>query len=187
MFARNVEADGNCSRYDQATPPVTFVSRRKFFKLAAAGAGAAAMLPAAVIQLHANPLGMPIGCQTWPVREMITKDFPGTVKELATAGFQAIELCSPGGYADSGFASLAKYRGSELRRILADAGVACVSSHFTITELRTDQEDRINWVSPLQISMTISSRRVGYLFSTSPLSLRTTTVSECRTPPQSGS
>src|SRR6266478_5256911 len=38
-----------------------------------------------------------------------------------------------------------------------------------------------------QISMIISSRRVGYLFNTSPLSLRTTTVSECRTPPQSGS
>ena len=38
-----------------------------------------------------------------------------------------------------------------------------------------------------QISIIMSSRRVGYLFSTSPLSLRTTTVSEWRTPPQSGS
>ncbi len=124
---------------------MTSVSRREFLKLAAAGAGAAGMLPAAVIELQANPLGMPIGCQTWPVREMIAKDFPGTLKVLATAGFQAIELCSPVGYADSGFAGLANYKGSELRRILGDAGVACVSSHFTITELRANQEDRINW------------------------------------------
>jgi sugar phosphate isomerase/epimerase len=121
-------------------------------KLAAAGAGAAGMLPAAVIELYANPLGIPIGCQTWPVREMIAKDFPGTLKELAGAGFQAIELCSPVGYADSGFAGLAKYKGSELRRILGDAGVACVSSHFTITELRANQEDRISWAKDIGLT-----------------------------------
>jgi sugar phosphate isomerase/epimerase len=131
---------------------MTFVSRREFLKLAAAGAGAAGMVPSAVIQLHASPLGMPIGCQTWPVREMIAKDFPGAVKELATAGFQAIELCSPVGYADSGFAGLAKYKGSELRGILGDAGIACVSSHFTITELRTNQEDRINWAKDIGLT-----------------------------------
>jgi sugar phosphate isomerase/epimerase len=131
---------------------MTFVSRREFFKLAAAGAGAAGMLPAAVIQLNANPLGIPIGCQTWPVREMIAKDFPGTVKELATAGFQAIELCSPVGYADSGFGNLTKYKGSELRRILGDAGVSCVSSHFTIAELRTNQEGRIRWAKDIGLT-----------------------------------
>jgi sugar phosphate isomerase/epimerase len=131
---------------------MTSVSRRKFLKLASAGAGVAGILPAAVMELHANPLGMPIGCQTWPVREMIAKDFPGTLKELAAAGFQAIELCSPVGYADSGFAYLAKYKGNELRRILGDAGVACVSSHFTITELRANQEDRISWAKDIGLT-----------------------------------
>jgi hypothetical protein len=47
--------------------------------------------------LHANPLGLPIGCQTWPVRAMIAKDFPGTLKQLVAAGFLTIELCSPVG------------------------------------------------------------------------------------------
>jgi len=37
---------------------------------------------------------------------------PGTIKQLAAAGFQTIELCSPVGYADSGFAGLAKYTGT---------------------------------------------------------------------------
>ena len=91
-------------------------------------------------QLHANPLGLPIGCQTWPVRQMIAKDFPGTIKQLAAAGFQSIELCSPVGYADSGFGGLAKYNGAELRKILTDAGVTCVSSHFGINELRKEQD-----------------------------------------------
>jgi hypothetical protein len=34
-----------------------------------------------------------------PVRKMIGKDFPGTVKVLAAAGFQTIELCSPTNFA----------------------------------------------------------------------------------------
>src|SRR5713101_4556996 len=128
------------------------ISRRAFVKNATASAAAAGFLSLTSSDLHANPLGMPIGCQTWPVREMIAKDFPGTVKELATIGFQAIELCSPVGYADSGFAGLAKYKGSELRRILGDAGVACVSSHFTITEIRTNQEDRISWARDIGLT-----------------------------------
>jgi sugar phosphate isomerase/epimerase len=130
---------------------MTPTSRRGFLKVAAT-AGVAGLLPASVIQLRANPLGMPIGCQTWPVREMVAKDFPGTVKELAGAGFQAIELCSPVGYADSGFAPLAQYKGSELRRIWGDAGVVCVSSHFTITELRHNQDDRIAWAKDIGLT-----------------------------------
>src|SRR5258705_1218130 len=76
---------------------------------------------------------------------MIAKAFPGTIRQLADAGFQTIELCSPVGYADSGFAGLAKYNGTELRKILSDAGVTCVSSHFGIKELRDNQEGRIAW------------------------------------------
>jgi sugar phosphate isomerase/epimerase len=121
------------------------ISRREFFKTAATQAAAASLFAAGALGLRANPLGMPIGCQTWPVREMIAKDFPGTIKQLAGAGFHTIELCSPVGYADSGFAGLAKYSGTELRRILGDAGVSCVSSHFGIDELRKNQADRIAW------------------------------------------
>lgn len=128
------------------------ISRRKFCKTAAGFAAAAGLLSAGVAELHANPLGLPIGCQTWPVRDMIAKDFPGTIKQLAEAGFQTVELCSPAGYADSGFAGLAKYSGVELRRILADAGVTCVSSHFTMKELRENQPGRIAWAKELGLT-----------------------------------
>ena len=116
-------------------------SRRKFLK----GASAGAVMFAAGEVLHANPLGLPIGCQTWPVRNLIAKDFPGTLKQLAAAGFQSIEMCSPVGYDDSGFGGLKKYSGTELRRIIHDAGLTCESSHFSLKELRNDQAERIAW------------------------------------------
>lgn len=131
------------------------ISRREFIKTTSSSAVFAALLSTQGRMLHANPLGMPIGCQTWPVRAMIEKDFRGTLKTLATAGFQTIELCSPVGYADSGFASLAKYKGAELRKMLHDEGLTCVSSHFSIDELRRDQENRIAWAKEVGITQMI--------------------------------
>jgi sugar phosphate isomerase/epimerase len=131
------------------------ISRREFFKNAATNAAVAGFLSAGARVLRANPLGMPIGCQTWPVRTMIAKDFPGTIKQLAQAGFQAIELCSPVGYADSGFAGIGKYTGAELRRILGDAGVTCVSSHFGIEELRKNQAGGIAWAKDVGLTQMI--------------------------------
>src|ERR1700730_3056662 len=124
-------------------------SRREFIKTASSSAAWGAMLSTGSRILHANPLGLPIGCQTWPVREMIARDFRGTLKDLAAAGFQTIELCSPVGYADSGFAGLSKFKGSELRSILHEEGLTCVSSHFSMDELRKNQDDRISLAKDL--------------------------------------
>jgi sugar phosphate isomerase/epimerase len=121
------------------------ISRREFIRTASSSTLLGAVLSADSSILHAYPLGLPLGCQTWPVRAMIAKDFRGTLKELAAAGFQTIELCSPVGYSDSGFAGLGKFKGSELRSILRDAGLTCISSHFSIDELRKNQDDRISW------------------------------------------
>ena len=128
------------------------ISRRGFLKTAAAYTTAASFLSMSALDLRANPLGLPIGCQTWPVRKMIEQDFPATIKVLAGAGFQMIELCSPVGYEDSGFAGLAKYKGAELRKILGDAGVGCVSSHFGIDELRKDQARSIAWAKDVGLT-----------------------------------
>ena len=127
-------------------------SRREFLKSAATYAAAAGFLSAGAVDLRGDPLGMPIGCQTWPVREMIAKDFPGTIKQLAAAGFQTIELCSPVGYTEFGFGGLAQYKGAELRKILGDAGISCVSSHFGIDELRKDQTRAIAWAKDVGLT-----------------------------------
>ena len=128
------------------------ISRREFIRTTSSSALIASLLSATRSTLHASPLGMPIGCQTWPVRDSIAKDFPGTLKQLSAAGFQTIELCSPVGYADSGFAGLARYKGAELRRILHDNGLTCISSHFSIDELRKNQDDRIAWAKDIGLT-----------------------------------
>jgi len=61
-------------------------------------------------------------------------------------------LCSPVGYADSGFAVLAKYKAPEIRNIFGDIGVTCVSSHFSIQELRKDLAGRIAWAKDLGLT-----------------------------------
>jgi sugar phosphate isomerase/epimerase len=83
---------------------------------------------------------------------MIGQDFSGTIKQLADAGFQRIELCSPVGYADSGFGVIAKYKGAELRKILGDAGVKCESCHFDIKELRANLAERIAWAKDVGLT-----------------------------------
>src|SRR5215469_150572 len=129
------------------------ITRRDFMTKATTAAAAGIFLSGKM--LRANPLGLPSGCQTWPVRDMVAKDFPGTIKQLAAAGFESIELCSPVGYADSGFAGLAKYKPAELKRILSDAGVTCISSHFSIDELRANQDDRIAWAKSIDLRQMI--------------------------------
>lgn len=137
------------------------ISRREFCKNAAAEAAVASLMCGGVMKLHANPLGLPIGCQTWPVRDMISKDFPGTLKTLAAAGFQAIEMCSPAGYADNGFGGLTKYRGSGLKRIISDAGLSCTSSHFGLDELRKEQDAAIAWAKDLGLTQMLVATLSG--------------------------
>ena len=96
------------------------------------GAAASALLTGSR-DLSANPLGLPIGCQTYPVRKSISTDFAGTMKGLHASGFTQIELCSPYGYDD--FSSLQKYKPQELRRMLNDWGLGCISAHWAPDEL----------------------------------------------------
>jgi sugar phosphate isomerase/epimerase len=132
---------------------MALISRREFIKAASSNAVAGAILSASSGNVYADPLGLPIGCETYPVRDMIGKDLRGTLKQLAAAGFQSVELCSPVGYAE--FAPLSKYKGSELRNIIHDEGLTCVSGHFSIGELRKNQDDRIAWAKDLGLTQMI--------------------------------
>jgi sugar phosphate isomerase/epimerase len=128
------------------------ISRREFFRNVSSDTALAGLLSTGILQLRADPLGLPIGCQTYPVRKMIARDFPGTLKQLSAAGFQTVELCSPMGYADAGFGGLAKYSGAQLRTVLSDANLKCTSSHFDINELRKDLPGRIAWAKDVGLT-----------------------------------
>jgi sugar phosphate isomerase/epimerase len=122
------------------------MTRRHFLQRGAAAAVALSTTPS----LRADPLGLPIGCQTYPVRASINPDFAGTMKSLSAAGFQTIELCSPFGYRE--FSSLAQYKPQELRRMLHDYGLTCISSHFDTIELFDHAEERIAWAKELGLT-----------------------------------
>jgi sugar phosphate isomerase/epimerase len=127
------------------------VSRREF--LEASGTAMAGVLAGRVAALHANPLGLPIGSQTYPHRAMLKADFPGVMKQLADLGVQRIEMCSPFGYAD--FAGLA--RGAEVKKILSDHGLKCESGHFSMKELREKQAESIAWAKDVGITQMITA------------------------------
>jgi sugar phosphate isomerase/epimerase len=116
-------------------------SRRQFLKKSAVQSAAAGFLPLAVRDLGANPLGMPIGSQTYPHRQRIKDgDFAGLCKDMADLGVGILELCSPG-YGE--FSVLAD--GKQTRKTLEDRGLKCPSAHFTLEELRTKHPQAIAW------------------------------------------
>src|SRR5438034_7028557 len=127
---------------------MTFLSRREFFRKTAADTLVAGFLAGRAGALRANPLGLPIGSQTYPHRAKLKQDFPGLMKQLADLGVQRIELCSPVGYAE--FAGLAK--GTDVKKILSDHGLTCESAHFSMKELRQDQAASIAWAKDVGIT-----------------------------------
>ena len=117
------------------------ISRREFLKQSAATSAAAALLPIAARERQMNPLGMPIGSQTWPHRQRIKDgDFAGLCRDMAALGIGSIELCSPGYPEFTGLSD-----GKQTRKIIEDHGLTCPSAHVTMGELRNGQQQVLAW------------------------------------------
>lgn len=125
------------------------ISRRRFLGTAAVTVGAASV--------SANPLGLPIGSQTYPHRQRIKDgDFAGLCADMAKAGIQSIELCTPT-YAE--FASLTD--GKQVRKIIEDHGLICVSTHCGMKALRTRQQEMIAWAKDIGITQMATASLAG--------------------------
>lgn len=134
-------------------------NRRNFIKTTGAAIGSAAIL-------SSMPFGM-VGCsaskpkefgfQVWTIREKLIADFPGTLKMMAGLGYTQVEMCSPLGYSDAGFAPLNTMSGTEMKKIIEDSGLTCVSSHYGMGELRDSLENRIEWAQGLEMKQMICS------------------------------
>jgi sugar phosphate isomerase/epimerase len=132
----------------------TSSSRRGFLRGTAAGI-AAASLAAGSKPRRADPLGFPIGFQSWVVRDLIANDFQGTLERYAKIGYRTVEMCSPPGYAGAGFGSLVGLSASELRKRIADAGLKCVSCHYGFGELTDHLDERIAFAKELGLRQMI--------------------------------
>ncbi|NYF88393.1 sugar phosphate isomerase/epimerase [Tunturiibacter empetritectus] len=78
-------------------------------------------------RLSASPFGLPIGLQLYSVREMLAKDYEGTLKQLATLGYQEVEAA---GYFD--------HTSQQVKSAMSAAGLKCVSAHYSYSNLSKD-------------------------------------------------
>jgi sugar phosphate isomerase/epimerase len=138
------------------------LSRRQFLGKSALGLGSVVIASQFPLDINANvspePVRMPLGFQVWTVRDMLVKDFPGTLKMVADMGYQSVEMCSPPGYEGAGFGPLMKLKAKEMKKIINDAGLICPSSHYGMDELRNRLDERIEFAKESgQTQMILSS------------------------------
>ena len=113
-------------------------TRRTF--IAYSGAG---ILSVVGRRLHASPLGLPIGSQTYPHRQRIKDgDFAGLCRDMAALGIGSIELCSPG-YGE--FAALTD--GKQTEKDHRGSRAQLPERPFTLDELRNGQQQVIAWAT----------------------------------------
>ena len=137
------------------------IDRRKFIRKGALGLGSAAFLAQFPLSVSAGTtrpdLLNTIGFQVYTIREMLVKDFSGTLKMMKNLGYQGVEMCSPAGYISSGFEPLVKMKPEDMRKIMSDTGLACVSSHFTFDELKNNLDERMEFAHKLGLTQMICS------------------------------
>lgn len=91
------------------------LSRRDF--IAAAGAA-----PLAASVAFAQSKKIPVGIELYSVRGELQKDMPGTVRAVAKMGYQVVEFYSP-------YYSWTTDQAKEVRKLLDDLGIKCLSTH----------------------------------------------------------
>ncbi|HVN57009.1 MAG TPA: sugar phosphate isomerase/epimerase [Bacteroidales bacterium] len=138
------------------------ISRRNFLSKSAMGLGSAMLISRFPLSHGISELPktvkIPIGFQTWIVRENLGKDFQGTLKTVAQLGYQSLEMCSPPGYKDLGFGPLMKYSAKEMKKIINDSEMIWESSHYGMDELRLSLNERIKFAQESgQKQMIVSS------------------------------
>ncbi|UWZ85071.1 sugar phosphate isomerase/epimerase family protein [Occallatibacter riparius] len=117
-------------------------SRRTFLKSATAAAAAACIAP----RLSAKTLDKPLGLQLYSVREMLPKDFDGTLKKLAAIGYKE---CEAAGYFGK---TPAQWKAS-----MDAAGLKCVSTHHNLADLKSKLSELIDYGKAIGLEYMVCS------------------------------
>ena len=112
-------------------------SRRTFLKASAA----VAAVGVAARRVSAAPLGFPIGLQLYSVRELLPKDFDGTLHQLAAAGYVEVEAA---GYYDK--------TAAEWKHAMDQAGLRCTSTHHPMGPLKAHLDEYIQYAHTVGMS-----------------------------------
>jgi sugar phosphate isomerase/epimerase len=137
------------------------INRRSFIGKTSAGLGSAFALSQLSLPMFLKSIpglyDMAVGFQTFPIRDKVAKDFPGTLKMMSGQGFQLVEMCSPIGYATIGFGPLVDMKPADMKKIINDSGLSCPSCHFGFGELTDHLDERIEWSNQLGLTQMICS------------------------------
>jgi len=99
--------------------------------------------------LAARPPGVPLGLQLYSVRDLLPKDFDGTLHKLREIGYTEVEAA---GY----YNRTAK----EFRHAMDQAGLRCVSTHHPLGQLRPHLDEYIEYGHQLGLDFIICSSSV---------------------------
>ena len=120
-------------------------SRRQFLKIA----GAASLAAAAGLRpsfLGAYPLGLPLGLQLYSLRELLPKDFDGTLKGIAAAGYTEVEA--------AGFYAMTA---QDFKQSMTAAGLNCVSAHYPLNLLQPQLDSILEYAKELGLQYVVCS------------------------------
>ncbi len=141
------------------------MNRRQFLEKSTLSLAAAGLLSQLPVSLYASTGGklvkVPIGFQSYVLREEIGKDIVGICKTMAGYGYQQVEMCSPSGYRNAGFGPLVKYSGKELKQMIEDSGLSCISCHFQLGELFDKLDESIDFAHQLGLKYIVCSGGLG--------------------------
>jgi sugar phosphate isomerase/epimerase len=120
----------------------TTLTRREFLASVPCAAAGAALLKSR--PAFASPFGLPIGLQLYSVRESLAKDYEGTLRKVAAAGYQEVEAA---GYFD--------HSPQQVKQAMGAAGLHLVSAHYSYQALAPDVDKIIAFNKELGVSYII--------------------------------
>jgi sugar phosphate isomerase/epimerase len=100
-------------------------------------------------RLAAKPVAQPVGLQLYSVRDLLPKDFDGTLAKLRAAGYTEVEAA---GYYNR--------TAAEFRHAMDQAGLRCVSTHHPLGVLRPQLDSLIEYGHALGLDYMICSSSV---------------------------
>lgn len=122
---------------------MSMTSRRTFLK---ASGAAAALATTGVSRLAARPLHLPIGLQLFSVKDLLAKDFDGTLRKVRAAGYTEVEAA---GYFNR--------TAPDFRQAMDRAGLRCVSTHHQLADLRARLDELIEYGHRLGLDYIVCS------------------------------
>jgi len=94
----------------------------------------------------ADPLGLPIGLQLYSVRDLLPKDYEGTLRRLGALGYREVEA-----------ADFFDHSPRQVKQAMDHAGLRCVSAHYGVEDLLPKADEIIQFGKDLGLKYIVCS------------------------------